>query len=295
LRPWVAGFALAGLVVGCVQLEYRERELTFRPSREAAYWFGGMPEGVREMYLPVAGVPDAQRMHAWWWPARDADAPVVLYLHGARWNLTGQVRRIEQLHRFGFSVFAIDYRGFGKSDGDLPSEESVYADALAAWKWLDQVQPDPSQRFIYGHSLGGAVAIDLAARLSANDIEAGGLIVESTFTNLADIAAAMSFAWLPTRLLLTQKFDSIDKIARVRMPVLIAHGASDRLVPAHFSNALYDAARGPKRLLLVEGASHNNTMIVGNDDYLDACVQLFGLATVDRGGAKIVRSRSRSL
>jgi fermentation-respiration switch protein FrsA (DUF1100 family) len=290
LRLFAAGIALACLVAGCVQLEVKERELTFRPTRDAAYWFGGMPEGVRELYLPVDA--DGERLHAWWWPAHDSQAPVVLYLHGARWNLTGQVRRIEQLHKFGFGVFAIDYRGFGKSDGDLPSEASVYADALAAWQWLDRVQPDPTQRFIYGHSLGGAVAIDLAARLSANDIAAGGLIVESTFTSLADIAAAMSFDWLPTRLLLTQKFDSLDKIARVRMPVLIAHGASDRLVPARFSSSLYGAARAPKKLLLVDGASHNNTMIVGNTDYLEACAELFGLPTRRNGDTKVLTGRS---
>jgi fermentation-respiration switch protein FrsA (DUF1100 family) len=288
LRPWIGCIALAGLVAGCVQLEYKERELTFRPSRDAAYWFSGMPNGVREVFMPMSPAADAPRIHAWWWPAEDPQAPVVLYLHGARWNLTGQVRRIEQLHKFGFSVFAIDYRGFGKSDGDLPSEESVYADALVAWQWLDQVQPDPTQRFIYGHSLGGAVAIDLASRLSANGIEAGGLIVEATFTNLADVAAAMSFDWLPTRWLLSQKFDSIDKITRVRMPVLIAHGASDRMVPSRFSSALYEAASEPKALLIVDGGSHNNAMIVGNEDYLQACSKLFGLATVQSGSIKVI-------
>ena len=107
-----------------------------------------------------------QRIHAWWWPAVAKDAPAVLYLHGTRWNLTGQTSRIDQLHAFGFSVLAIDYRGFGKSDGDLPSEQTVYEDARVAWNRLTELQPDASKRFIYGHSLGGAVAIDLAARLS---------------------------------------------------------------------------------------------------------------------------------
>jgi alpha-beta hydrolase superfamily lysophospholipase len=291
LRLWGAYLSIAACLAGCVQLADKERELTFRPSRDAAYWFSGMPQGIRDVYLDVGAAPSVERIHAWWWPAERADAPVVLYLHGARWNLTGQLRRIEQLHKFGFAVFAIDYRGFGKSDGGLPSEESVYADALAAWNWLDEVQPDPSQRFIYGHSLGGAVAIDLAARLSANGIEAGGLIAESTFTNLADIAAAMSFDWLPTRWLLSQKFDSLDKIKRVRMPVLIAHGGSDRMVPARFSTALFEAASEPKHLLVVDGGSHNNTMIVGNDDYLQACSKLFGLATVQSGNIRILGAK----
>jgi uncharacterized protein len=281
MRLVLAGVALAALVGGCMQLEYRERELTFRPSRVAAGWFSGIPDGVREIYLPVGARPDAEKINAWWWPSARADAPAVLYLHGARWNLTGQLRRIEQLHKFGFAVFAIDYRGFGKSDGDLPSEETVYADAMAAWQWLVTQQPDPARRLIYGHSLGGAVAIDLAARLRESDDAARGLVVESTFTTLADVAAAMTYDWLPTRLLLSQKFDSLGKIAQVRMPVFIVHGAGDRLIPARFSSALFEAAHEPKKLLLVDGASHNNAMIVGEHDYLAGLAQLFGLSAQD--------------
>ena len=279
VRLLIAGGVLISLFAGCVQLEERERELTFRPSRVAAGWFSGLPDGVREVYLPIGTAADAPKLDAWWWPAERADAPAVLYLHGSRWNLTGQLRRIEQLHKFGFAVFAIDYRGFGKSDGDLPSEQSVYADALAAWQWLAKQQPDPARRVIYGHSLGGAVAIDLAARLSEEGAGAArGLIVESTFTTLADVATAVAPDWIPVRLLLSQKFDSLEKIARVRMPVFIAHGASDHLIPPRFSSALFDAAHEPKKLLLVDGATHNNTMIVGASDYLAGLLDLFGLS-----------------
>ena len=281
MRLLIAGGVLAAFAGGCMQLEYRERELTFRPSRVAAGWFSGVPEGVREVSLPVGVEKDAPKIDAWWWPAQQADAPAILYLHGSRWNLTGQLRRIEQLHKFGFAVFAIDYRGFGKSDGDLPSEETVYADAMTAWDWLVKQQPDPARRLIYGHSLGGAVAIDLAARLGERGDSARGLVVESTFTSLADVASALTFDWLPARLLLTQKFDSLAKIGHVRMPVFIAHGASDRLIPSRFSSALFEAANEPKRLLLVDGASHNNTMIVGGHEYLAGLAQLFGLSAED--------------
>ena len=163
---------LLGLAAGCSTLEY-ERQLTFRPSKDVAGWFAGIPAGAREVFVPVGDPTKREKMAAWWWPAEDANAPAVLYLHGARWNLTGQTRRIEQLHRFGFSVFAIDYRGFGKSDGDLPSEASVYEDAQAAWRWVGLRRLIPRARFIYGHSLGGAVAIDLAAWLSADGEPAG--------------------------------------------------------------------------------------------------------------------------
>jgi pimeloyl-ACP methyl ester carboxylesterase len=277
-----AGSALA--VAGCGQLAHKERELLFRVVPGTASWYSGLPAGVVEADIPVVSDGSTQRVHSWWWPAKDPNAPALLYLHGARWNLTGQAFRIEQLHEFGFSVLAIDYRGFGKSDGEYPSEETAYEDARAAWEHLSTLQPDPARRFIYGHSLGGAIAINLAAGLSdqakklslAAMPAARGLIVESSFTTLADIARTFTYSWLPVQLLLSQKFDSVEKIARVRMPVLIVHGTDDRYVPAHFSEKLFEAAPGRKRLLLVPGGTHNNSMRVGNSAYRKAFRDLFG-------------------
>jgi alpha-beta hydrolase superfamily lysophospholipase len=255
-----------------------------------------MPDGVEELYLRVGNAQEAPRIHAWWWPQRDVAAPALLYLHGARWNLTGHLRRIEQLRNFGFAVFAIDYRGFGKSDGDMPSEQTVYEDARVGWQWLAERQPEASKRFIYGHSLGGAVAIDLAAHVAQHGPSARGLIVESSFTTLADIATALSYEWVPTRALLSQKFDSIDKIRRVGVPVLIAHGAGDRFVPSRFSEALYAAAPEPKKLLLIENGGHNNSMWIGGREYHRALMELFGLRAASeplvRAGARTLASRA---
>jgi len=281
---------LTAFAAGCATLEQKERELTFRVVKSDAGWYSGLPAQVQDLYLPVSSAPDAPRINAWWWPDDDPGAPVIYYLHGARWNLTGHLRRIEQLRGFGFSVLAIDYRGFGKSDGELPSEATVYEDARAGWEWLVARQPDPARRFIYGHSLGGAVAIDLAARLAGSGVQARGLIVESTFTTLADIAAEMTFRWLPTDLILTQKFDSIAKIRKVAMPVLVVHGADDRFVPARFSEALYAAAPTPKKLLLIENGSHNNSMWTGNGAYRQALIDLFGHDAVPQPGARIARA-----
>jgi uncharacterized protein len=285
LRYVALAFAAVALAAGgCAQLVEKERELTFRVVPGDATWYGGLPDGVREMDIPL-GAADAQHMHAWWWPAARADAPAVLYFHGSRWNLTGQLYRIRQLHDFGFAVLAVDYRGFGKSDGGVPSEESVYEDARAAWRRFATLVPDAKRRIIYGHSLGGAVAVDLAAWLDAGHEGSGeparGLVMESSFTTLADVAKALSYSWLPVQWILRQKFDSLGKIAHVRMPVLFVHGAADRFVPARFSQALYDAARARKRLLLVDGASHNNSMRLAPDEYRDALFALFGLSARD--------------
>jgi uncharacterized protein len=279
LRVAVALAVVVVVVSGCVGLAQKERELTFRVVREDAGWYSGLPDAVQEIYLPVANGGATERVHAWWWPAADPGAPAVLYLHGARWNLTGHLSRISQLRGFGFSVFAIDYRGFGKSDGELPSEETVYEDARAGWAWLVAREPDPARRYIYGHSLGGAVAVELATELAQGGPVARGLIVESSFTSLADMAAEVFKGLLPANLVLTQKFDSLAKIGQVGMPVLLVHGASDRFVPPRFSEALYAAAPQPKKLLLVENGTHNNSMWIGNGEYQRALVELFGLGS----------------
>jgi uncharacterized protein len=293
-RPWklravVAVALVATLAGGCVMLEVKERELVFRPVREAAGWYSGMPDGVQELYLPVANGEATERIHAWYWPAEKAGAPVVYYLHGARWNLTGHLNRIGRLRSFGFSVFAIDYRGFGQSDGDLPSEQTVYEDARIGWQWLEKTEPDPAKRFIYGHSLGGAVAIELAAELPGGD-GARGLIVESSFTTLADIASELTHGWLPVALL-SEKFDSLQKIGRIRMPVLIVHGAGDRYVPARFAEALYAAAPSPKKLLVVENGSHNNSLWVGDAQYRVALAEVFG--PLDAAASAVVGAEVR--
>lgn len=268
-----------GLPYGCSQLAYKERHLLFNIEPGTASWYAGLPSGVTELQIPVEkALSSTQYLHAWWWPAPRADAPAVLYLHGTRWNLTAQVRRISQLRELGFSVLAIDYRGFGESPGELPSESTVYQDARAAWERLVQFQPNADRRFIYGHSLGGAIAVDLAEHLADSDSpKASGLIVESTFTDLAAAAAAVANTSLPVRWIMSEKFDSIDKIGEIKIPVLIVHGLDDRYVPSRFSQELFEAAAEPKRLLLVPGGTHNNSMTLGSQAYAKALTEVFGL------------------
>lgn len=292
------GVGTAVVMAGCTSLAEKERQLVFRIEPGTASWYGGMPDGVQEMDLMVprailqpdsASAAAGPMVHAWWWPAAKKDAPAVLYLHGSRWNLTGQLFRIKQLHELGFSVFAIDYRGFGKSRLDakeeLPSETTVYEDARIGWDAMARLVPDGSKRYIYGHSLGGTIAVDLAASLSeahkkdAAVPTASGLVVESSFTNLADIARALSYSWLPVQLLLSQKFDAVDKIADVAMPIVILHGDQDRFVPMALGRKLYDAAPQPKRMVVAEGGTHNNSLRIGNADMRRAFSDLFALST----------------
>jgi fermentation-respiration switch protein FrsA (DUF1100 family) len=284
-RRWLPLLCMAVLIVGlpvsCGVLKYTERELLFRIEPGNAGWYRGLPQDVQEFDIKPASFKSGQSLHAWWWPAARRDAPSILYLHGVRWNLTGHASRIEQLRAMGYSVLAIDYRGFGQSKGDLPSEASVYEDARAAWERFTKLQPDVNKRLIYGHSLGGAVAIDLAANLAAQAkkehgvVPVRGLVIESTFTSLGDAVAQVADSnlpvkWLPVRWLLSQKFDSIDKIVDINVPLLVVHGLADPFMPSRFSQQLFNAANEPKHLLLVPGGTHNNSMSRGGTQYRQA-------------------------
>jgi uncharacterized protein len=261
LRLVAAGLLLA-LLGGCAYLDVRQRELIFRPSKEYSSTPAEYGLAYEDVWLPVAGATG--RVHGWWMPAAEGKAPALLYLHGARWSIGNNLFRIVRLREAGFSVLAIDYRGFGQSDGDLPSEAQTYEDARAAWDWLSAKEPDARRRFIFGHSLGGAVAIDLASR----QVAAAGLIVEVSFTSIPDMASR-SYWYVPAAVL-TQRYASIDKIAAVKLPLLFMHGKADGVVPYQMSERLHAAATSPKRLILMEDAGHSNMSWKFSAEYLRA-------------------------
>ena len=150
------------------------------------------------------------------------------------------------------ALTATTITGLGMSGGEFANTNfsSNTDDVLAAANWLREAHRAP--QVVIGHSLGGAVAIDLAANLAGDATGAKGLIVESSFTSLSEVVSEMGYGWVPARILLTQKFDSIEKIRQIRIPVLIVHGADDRYVPPRLSEALYAAAPPPKKLLLLK-------------------------------------------
>jgi alpha-beta hydrolase superfamily lysophospholipase len=278
MKRWtaIAALALAASIgVGCATLDEKQRNWIFQPSNDS---WGGSAELARDMDdvwiafdSKVTG--DPAKLHGLWIAAKDGpNAPVMLYLHGARWNVEGSAPRIRRMRDLGFSVLAIDYRGFGRSSGGLPSEESAYEDARAAWDWLRAHYPD-RPRYIFGHSLGGAVAIDLASKVH----DERGTIVEGTFTSIPDVASSMKWGWLPVGPLITQRFESISKVAKISSPLLVVHGGNDHLIDSQLGRKLYDAAPGRKRFVLVEGGSHYNTMAMGLPQYREALAELFSL------------------
>ncbi len=261
---------------GCASLDEKQREWIFQPSDRS--WSGGTAaaRGMDDVWIDFDSQESGQpvRLHGLWLASTTlpaAQAPVLLYLHGARWNVTGSATRIRRMQELGFSVLAIDYRGFGKSTAQLPSEQLALEDARAAWDWLAARYPD-RPRYIFGHSLGGAIAIDLASRVD----DEHGTLVEGTFTSIPDLVDTFKWGWLPVSGLITQRFESVSRVAGIGSPLLVVHGAQDQLIPPELGRRLFEAAASPKLFVEVEGGSHHNTNAVGQPQYRLALAQLFG-------------------
>jgi uncharacterized protein len=280
-RRW-APLALAallggGLSAGCSTLDEQQRRWIFQARAMPAPVGEVMPErgdGLADVWIEhgktAAGKP--VRLHGLWAEGPNAEAPLLLYLHGARRNVEGSSFRIRQMQALGFAVLAIDYRGFGLSTDELPSEAAVVEDARAAWDFLAQQHPG-RPRYIFGHSLGGAIAVQLAAQTTDEQ----GVIVEGSFTSVPDVFRTFKWGWLPIEPLITQRFDSVGTIAKVGSPVLVVHGSRDGLITPELGRALYDKAAEPKRFVLVEGGTHYSTNRVGQTQYRVALRELFGL------------------
>jgi len=241
-RFWLRGL-LVLLALACslayLALDRWQRDRIFSVETTARTWWREPPEGTEVFDLIQ---DNGETVRAWYWQSPRADAPTVLYLHGARWNLNGSAFRMQGWADMGYSMLAIDYRGFGASSPRLPSERSAAADARLALTELTRRQPDPARRFVYGHSLGGAIAIGAVTDSAAPPV--AGLIVEAGFTRIADMLATQSFGWIPGLCwIITQPFDAIDRIAAWDRPVLFLHGTADTVVPPAMSDALFAAAR----------------------------------------------------
>lgn len=268
LRSLLPFGAIAAILytAACLYLFFGQTRFIFFPSPviETTPEFFNLD--YQEVWLPVKTESGkVERMHSWYIPSSSPNVKFLLYLHGNGVNIGANVTHANRFHRLGFSVLLPDYRGYGRSEGSFPTEATVYQDAAVAWDYLVKERKiQPSQIFIYGHSLGGAVAIDLAVKHP----DAAGLIVENSFTSIRDIVDYQGvYRIFPIDLILHQRFDSISKVPSLQMPVLFIHGTADLRVPATMSQQLYDAAPQPKQLFLIPDAGHNNTAEVAGEKY----------------------------
>ncbi len=250
-----------------------EESMIFFPEQDpSGFWdveavSSGTGTVVEECFFPT---DDGERLHGWWCRPETPGAAVsattemvLLWFHGNAGNLSQRAGLMLELAGIPAQVFIVDYRGYGRSSG-RPNEKGLYRDARAAWRYLREDGGVDAERIvILGKSLGGAVAVDLAA-----EVDPAGLIVESSFTSIPEMAAH-HYPFIP-RWLVRTKMDSLSKIGGVDCPILVIHSPADEVVPFVHGERLFEAASGDTRFLEVPGAGHNELWLVGGSDYFSA-------------------------
>ena len=247
---------------GRLMLSVLERQLIYFPSkvsRDAPTPRVSGASTVEEVWLQAS---DGVRIHGIYAATEDAVVDL-LFFHGNAGNLYDRLDNVEGLLRAGFNVFIIDYRGFGKSEGE-PSEDGLYKDGMAAYEHLTQSRAvDPTALVLFGRSLGSSVAIELATERPA-----AAVIIESGFTSAQDIAR-IHYPWVPgfVRRAMTHQLSSLSKVGNLRTPALYVHGDRDTIVPMQMGRQLFEATPEPKAWYEIAGAGHNDTWYVGGQVY----------------------------
>lgn len=203
---------------------------------------------------------DDTKLHAWWVPRARARG-TVLYCHGNNGNISTRVGALAHLSSLGLNVLAFDYRGYGRSHG-RPTEKGLYQDARAAYDYLvGALEQRPESIILFGHSLGGAVAIETALHR-----QIGGLVVQSSFTQVRDMARSL-FPRSPLFLVARNQFRSLEKVRSIAVPKLFIHGTDDPTIPHEMGRRLFEAAAEPKEWHSVARAGHNDIYLPGGWRY----------------------------
>lgn len=277
---FIAGSLAALTYAGvCFALYRYQRKLMFRPLPDIIRTPAdiGLPyEDVWEdVWIPTEPASGsaldqpAEKLHGWWLP-NPGSRETLLFCHGNYGNVSYNLETVRFYYNLGFSILTFDYRGYGQSLSasllePVPTERSTCEDAETAWHYLIAARRvRPENITIMGHSMGGAIAINLAARHP----QAARLIVASSFTTMQDVVHAKKiYRLFPIQQLLTEPFDSLSRVKSLKVPVLYVHGDQDFDVPTEMSQRLYDASPQPKRIWLAPGAGHNDVATVTADQY----------------------------
>jgi len=264
--PMTILLALLGTYVFvCLALFVLQSRLVFYPDRQ-------LVATPRHAFLDFEDVffetEDGLRLHGWFVPS-DEPGDVLLFFHGNAGNISHRLESIRIFHDMGLSVFIIDYRGYGRSEGRI-SERGSYKDARAALRYLTEKRGISTENILYfGRSLGGAVAIELARHRLPKAV-----IVESCFSSITDVGARI-YPWLPVRLLSRIRYNSIPRVAELDCPKLFIHSRDDEILPFQLAERLYNAAAEPKQLLEIQG-DHNSGFLASGTTYIDGLIEFLG-------------------
>ncbi|MBN1443977.1 MAG: alpha/beta hydrolase [Planctomycetes bacterium] len=252
---WIVGIVLAYLLGSALIAGCQRRFIYYPDARDAPKPTG---EPFRDLEDVTLTTEDGLRLRAWYWPG---SRPITLVIfHGNAGSRVHRLEWVRDLHDRGLSIFLLDYRGYGGSEGS-PSEKGLYRDAEAAVRWLEE---RGAQQLVYvGESLGTGVAVELAVRRPP-----AALILQSGFSSLVDVGRT-HFGIFPVSLFLRDRYENLRKIDRVECPLLMIHGERDTIVPVELGRRLFDAAREPKEIYLLPAADHNDLIFLGGAEYLD--------------------------
>jgi fermentation-respiration switch protein FrsA (DUF1100 family) len=254
---------LGVLIVFALWLRLREAKMIFYPSRAIEQTPAQHGWRFDDVWLTAS---DGTRINGWFLPSDHEKRLTVLLFHGNAGNISHRFEKLAIFRELGANVFIVDYRGYGRSDG-TPNEQGTYFDARAAYEYLTKERKiDPRTIVVYGESLGSAVAVDLASKVSV-----GGVVVEEAFTSIADVGQKM-FPFLPVRWLVRNKYDTLDKIGHINTPLLILHSRNDEYFSLRHAERLLAAAHEPKQLVVLRG-SHNEAFLASEQIYREALEQ----------------------
>ncbi|MDR5893566.1 alpha/beta hydrolase [Halomonas mongoliensis] len=262
LLRWLVGIALVYLLVVALAWAFQER-LLYLPhmGREPI----GTPADRGLAWEPVLlETEDGLALDAWWLPHERPRASL-LFLHGNAGNISHRLDSLVQFHRLGFAVLILDYRGYGRSEG-RPSEAGLALDAMAGWRWLrEEAGQAPEEVVLFGRSLGAAVAAELAEEREAQGERPAAVILESPFRSVPELAQRV-YPFLPARWLARFSHDTESHVGGITAPLLVIHSRDDEIIPFAEGEAVYRAARDPKRLLEIRGG-HNTGFLESEPDY----------------------------
>lgn len=263
----LAASAAAGFyIVNVGSLYFRQADHVYHPERAMT----ASPADAGLAYDEVSfRTKDGVALNAWWVPSAAEPRGTVLYFHGNAGNLSIQVDVVRMFRRFGYNTLAVDYRGYGKSEGS-PSEEGTYADARAAWDWLRAAKGLRARDVVvWGRSLGAGVATDLAVQTSEPP---RALVTEAAFTSLPDIAEELH-PGVPVRWFMRYRYENLKKFSKLRCPVLVVHSREDQLISLKHGKRLYEAAPEPKRFLEIKGPHNGLPWQPGYEEGLTAFLE----------------------
>lgn len=282
-RFWIPSVLFISVIVAVSVIAARQnsvfdRWLAFFPTREITNTPDDLGMPFEEVYFPAT---DGTQLHGWFVPGRGDDT--IVWFHGNAGNISNRVYNIMLLNqRVGANLFIFDYRGYGRSEGK-PSEKGMYSDGEGALEYLRSREDiDQDGLVLFGRSLGGCIVAELAMSHRAKAV-----IMESSFTSVDAMSRhkrpAIAF-FIPSRLLVWSRFDSLSKMSRIHSPVMIVHGDKDVTVPIHMGRELFEAANEPKRFYEIKGATHDDTHMVGGENYFKALREFIEEASRDHDG-----------